>query len=184
MNALANGFSHPGSFARFAPAEWGGTPHTSTLAKARASVKNSHAVCCASANAFLGEKETVESTLALLGCARMPFRSKCARQVVGAPGTVLLRALIAGFIPAKFPDKVAVWFCGRCVHRILRGIDGGTGTKHSAARLGEIRLLHAAARIYTGCPSLPPSGSNQTQWESHGGSNGLRDSPGLICLPF
>jgi len=135
MNALANGFSHPGSFARFAPAEWRGTPHTSTLAKARASVKNSHAVCCASANAFLGEKETVESTLALLGCARMPFRVRemCPAEPLSAPGTVLLRALIAGFIhPRNSLTKLRFGFCGRCVHRILRGIDGGAGTKHSA----------------------------------------------------
>src|SRR6202171_2161408 len=118
MNALANGFSHPGSFARFAPAEWGGTPHTSTLTKARASVKNSRAGCCASANAFLGEKETAESTLALFGCARMPFRVRemCPAEPLSTPRTVLLRALVAGFInPRKSLTKLRLGFCGRCV---------------------------------------------------------------------
>src|ERR1700730_14705278 len=138
MNALANGFSHPDSFTRFARAEWGGTPHTSTLTKTRASVKNSSAECCASANAFLGEKETAESTLALFGCARMPFRVRkmCPAEPLSAPRTVLMRALVAGFInPRNSLTKLRFGLCGCCVHRILRGTRSGAGKRHSADRL-------------------------------------------------
>src|SRR6266446_1675365 len=97
MIVLANGFSHPDSFARFAPAEWGSTPHTSTLAKARASVKNSRAECCASGNgAFCGAK-CFESTFALLGRTWMPVGvgEMSSAEPLGAPRTILLRALVA-----------------------------------------------------------------------------------------
>src|SRR5882762_8518362 len=60
MIAFANGFSHPGKFARVALTGWGSTPHTSKLAKVCASVKNSRAGCCASANALFRERRGFE----------------------------------------------------------------------------------------------------------------------------
>src|SRR6267143_6440457 len=132
MNALANGFSHPDSFARFAPAEWGGTLHTSTLAKARASVKNSRAGCCASANgAFCGAK-CFESTLALLGRTRVPVGvgEMSPAEPLSAPRTVLPGALVAGFIqPRNSLTKLLFGFCGCSVHRILRGRESGAGKR-------------------------------------------------------
>src|SRR5882672_8411252 len=112
MIALANGFSHPDSFARFAPAEWGGTPHTSTLAKARASVKNSRAGCCASANGgFLRRK-----------VLRINFRpARAHTHASRGRGNELGRTIgctarnTAGRFgrrvhpTAKFPDKIVVW---------------------------------------------------------------------------
>src|SRR5882672_901676 len=148
MNALANGFSHLDSFARFAPAEWSGTPHTSTLAKARASVKNSRVGCCASANgAFCGAK-CFESTLALLGRTRMPVGvgKMSAAEPLGAPLAILLGATVAGFIqPRNSLTKLFLWFCGCCVHRILRGIKSGTGKRHSAGWFNHSDFVHAAA---------------------------------------
>src|SRR3981189_1263131 len=120
MIALANGCSHPDSFARFAPTEQGDTLPTSTLAKARASVKNSRAECCASANgAFCGAK-CFESTLALCGRTRMPLRIRemCPAEPLSAPRAVLLGALAAGFIYARNSlTKLLFGFCGCCVHR-------------------------------------------------------------------
>src|SRR5258708_38996266 len=118
MIALANGCSHPGKFARVALTERGGTPHTSTLAKARASVKNSRAGCCASANgAFCGAK-CFESTFALLGRTRMPVGvgEMSSAEPFGAPLAILLRALVAGFIqPRHSLTKLWFGFCGRSV---------------------------------------------------------------------
>src|SRR6266403_482419 len=157
MNALANGFSHPDSFARFAPAEWGGTPHTSTLAKARASVKNSRAGCCASANgAFCGAK-CFESTLALLGRTRMPVgvRKMSAAEPLGAPLAILLGAMVAGFIqPRNSLTKLFLWFCGCCVHRILRGIKRRREEALSGPVL-PLRLCSRRCRQYT--PARRPS---------------------------
>src|SRR6266850_5506695 len=143
MIALANGFSHPDSFARFAPAEWGGTPHTSTLAKARASVKNSRAGCCASANgAFCGAK-CLGSTLALLGRTRMPVGvgEMSSAEPLGAPRTILLGALVAGFIqPRNSLTKLLFGFCGRCVHRILRGTKKRRGEYALSGLVRPLRL--------------------------------------------
>src|ERR1700682_5283155 len=152
MNALANGFSHPGSFARFAPAEWGGTPHTSTLTKARASVKNSRAECCASANAFLGEDETAESTLALLGRARMPFRVRkmCPAEPLSAPRTILLRALVARFIHARNSlTKLWLGVCGRLGYRLLRGTEGGREEALSGPAVRTPASFTPLSAIYT-----------------------------------
>src|SRR5882724_1399730 len=135
MIALANGFSHPDSFARFAPAEWGGTPHTSTLAKACASVKNSRGECCASGNALLRQGKSVESTLALLGCAWMPFRvgEMCPAKPLRAPLAVLLGALVAGLVHTRNSlTKLWFGFCGCRVHRILRARASGSGKRPSA----------------------------------------------------
>src|ERR1700693_4233422 len=148
MNALANGFSYPDSFARFAPAEWGGTPHTSTLAKARASVKNSRAGCCASANgAFCGAK-CFESTLALFVRTRMSFGigEMSSTEPLGAPPTILLGASVAGFIqPRNSLTKLWFGFCGRCVHCILHGRESGAGKRHSAGWFDHSDFVHTAA---------------------------------------
>src|SRR5882672_11905758 len=157
MNALANGFSHLDSFARFAPAEWSGTPHTSTLAKARASVKNSRVGCCASANgAFCGAK-CFESTFALLGRTRMPVGvgKMSSAEPLGAPLAILLRALVAGFIqPRNSLTKLWFGFCGRCVHRILRGIKRRREEVLSGL-VRPLRLCSRRCRQYT--PARRPS---------------------------
>src|SRR6267143_557329 len=157
MIALANGFSHPDSFARFALTEGGGTLHTSTLAKARASVKNSRADCCASANgAFCGAK-CFESTLALFGRTRMPVGvgEMSSAEPLSAPRTVLLGALAAGFIYARNSlTKLLFGFCGCCVHRILRGRESG-GEEALSGLVRPLRLCSRRCRQYT--PARRPS---------------------------
>src|SRR5882724_6115078 len=126
MSALANGCSHPGKFARVVLTERGGTPHTSTLAKARASVKNSRAECCASANGSFRLSWRFESTFALLGPARMPVAVREMRpaEPLGASLAVLLGALVAGFAHARNSLTILfLGFCGCRVHGILRGTE-------------------------------------------------------------
>ena len=152
MIALANGCSHPDSFARFAPTEQGDTLPTSTLAKARASVKNSRAECCASANgAFCGAK-CFESTLALFGRTRMPVGvgEMSSAEPLGAPLTILLGTLVAGFIqPRNSLTKLLLGFCGCCVHRILRRRESGQGRAIQRAGSTTPTLFTPLQAIYT-----------------------------------
>src|SRR6266849_2524942 len=103
MIALANGFSHPGYFAHDEQTERGGAPHPSTLAEARASVKNSRGDCCAIANGPVGGELRCESAHALFRCARMPVRIRelSAAKPLAAALAILLSALVARFIYAR-----------------------------------------------------------------------------------
>src|SRR6267378_3403433 len=112
MIALANGFSHPDSFARFALAEWGGTPHPSTLAKARASVKNSRAGCCASGNGgFLWRKVLrINSRPARAHTDASRGRGNELGRTIGCTARNTAGRYGRRVHPtAKFPDKVVVW---------------------------------------------------------------------------
>src|SRR6266850_6205430 len=148
MIALANGCSHPGKFARVALTERGGTPHTSTLAKARASVKNSRAECCASANGSFCGAKCFESTFALLGRARMPVgvREMRPAEPLRASLTVLLGALVAGFVHARNSlTKLFLGFWSRRVHGVLRGTERGlTWKRRSPDRFHHADFIHAA----------------------------------------
>ena len=103
-----------------------------TLTEARASVKNSRGDCCAIANGPFGGEIASESARALFGCARMPVRVRKMSPAIPltAARTVLLSALVAGFIHARNRlTELFLGFYGCCVHRILHGAKDGAAGK-------------------------------------------------------
>ena len=124
-----------------------------TLTEARASVKNSRGDCCAIANGPFGGEIASESARALFGCARMPVRVRKMSPAIPltAARTVLLSALVAGFIHARNRlTELFLGFYGCCVHRILHGAkDGTAGKRPQRTRSTTPTLSTPLQAIYT-----------------------------------
>jgi len=124
-----------------------------TLTEARASVKNSRGDCCAIANGPFGGEIASESARALFGCARMPVRVRKMSPAIPltAARTVLLSALVAGFIHARNRlTELFLGFYGCCVHRILHGTkDGAAGKGPQRTRSTMPTLFTPLQAIYT-----------------------------------
>jgi len=130
----------------------GVTPHTSTLAKARASVKNSRAGAVQAPTAFCGAKSSINfrPARAHTDASRVGKMSSAEHWVHRSQYCC---ALVAGFIPtAKFPDKIVVWILRPLRSSHLRGIKGGQG-RGTQRLVRPLRLCSRRCRQYT-----PPVG--------------------------
>src|SRR6267143_199156 len=148
MIAFANGFSHPGKFARVALTEWGSTPHTSTLAKVCASVKNSRAGCCASANALFRERRGFEinSRPARARTHASPGQgNEFGRTIECIAHSIAGRFDRRARQRAKHPGKAVPWVLRLSRSLLLRGGEKYDLEGCSVGRFHHTDFVHAAA---------------------------------------